>query len=165
MAWEGGRLLPQPHSWALAQCSSTWSTTSGNSTTPSQGLTSHLSWRAPHLLRPRRDSLWGARGDVQHPLHFITVDRTDSTALAMRLHRYLQPYCSLVPPCCHLCLLVHSGGHCCLLPIHTKQESQEKGPSRSGTAHPPLQGVGVTAEQKHYTTVHSALRSRRGRLA
>lgn len=102
MAWEQGRLLPQPHSWALAQCSSTWSTTSGNSTTPSQGLTSHLSWRAPHLLRPRRDSLWGAGGDVQHPLHFITLNRTDSTALAMRLHRYLQPWllpgATMLPP-------------------------------------------------------------------
>lgn len=88
---KGVTILPRPHSQALGQCSTTWSTMSGNNTTPSQGLTSHLSWGALGLPKSR-DSLWGFRGDVQHPLHFMTVDGADSTALAMRLPSHLQPW-------------------------------------------------------------------------
>lgn len=124
---------------------------SGKNTAPSQGLTSHLSWRAPHLLRSR-DSLWGFRGNVQHALHFITVDGAASTALAMRLPSCLQPDRSLTPPCCPLCLLLLSAETAAH--PHKGSESGER-PSLSATAHPPLQGVAVTAEQRHYTTVHS----------
>lgn len=146
--WVGGPCCsPIPghlHSTAAVASNSTMT---GNNTAPSQVLTSLIWAEELQVCWDQQEAHFEqAEEEVCNILCILglEIDRTDSIALTMRLYRWVpivniggttmkRPRmtrkcywglsitslaCCLMLPCCHL--LLHPGGHCCLLPIHMK---------------------------------------------